>query len=410
MRRTKRPEIEKNSWGLPDIGIPAEVLFHPKLSCMEKILFGFIRNLSRSERGCWASNNWLGGLLGVKGQTISNAVAKLKYYELIEVGYLQLGDGKQVRRIFINPEYPAIYERMLTETYKNINKGVLQKLYPSITKIITPYNKSHNKEDKEIDNKKDKENKSILSKDFSKEKNLSSKKKQSIQKRNQNFSPLAEKLAKIVQSNKNIKVTKPQIKTWSNEIRKLSEMKEVHINRIENALDWYADNIGGEFIPVIESGASLNNKFTQLEDAMKRDKGSSFNPKQTPNIDPHELIKEEFKSKDMIKIFTKNCYKPARDLLDDVDEGELANTLIDFYLEVKKRQDKNLPKNLRGVLPGPIDIIAGYIKWVEKNHWIKHKSTKIFDIGHTLFGRFRRDQASTDNMERDSITGKTHMK
>ena len=32
--------------GLPDIGIPAEVLFHPELSEVEKLIFGFLRNLS----------------------------------------------------------------------------------------------------------------------------------------------------------------------------------------------------------------------------------------------------------------------------------------------------------------------------------------------------------------------------
>jgi len=108
---------------LPDIGIPAEVLFHPELSHTEKILFGFLRNLSQSEKGCWASNKWLGGLIGVKGQTITNGIAKLRNWQYILVEYERTSDGRNVRRVFINPDYPRIYRDLVMEYCIYLDQG-----------------------------------------------------------------------------------------------------------------------------------------------------------------------------------------------------------------------------------------------------------------------------------------------
>ena len=101
----------KQQFGLPAIGIPAEVLFHPKLSNTEKILYGLIRNLAHSEKGCFASNKWLGGLLGSQPQTISNGIKNLRDWEIITIEYY-ISEEKQMRHIFLNPEYPNIYNKM----------------------------------------------------------------------------------------------------------------------------------------------------------------------------------------------------------------------------------------------------------------------------------------------------------
>ena len=152
MKRTNEP---RQQFGLPAIGIPAEVLFHPELTNTEKILYGLIRNLTSSERGCYASNKWLSGLLGVNKQTISNGVANLKQWELIIVKLKYDNQSERTeRRIFLNPEYPLIYSKMLTEKgYKKINKTLLKNLYPSIKNLIGSYY-IRNKEDSKIDSKK----------------------------------------------------------------------------------------------------------------------------------------------------------------------------------------------------------------------------------------------------------------
>src|SRR3972149_6288730 len=71
---------------------------------------------------------------------------------------------------------------------------------------------------------------------------------------------LAKQLSKIVCSTKNIKINKLKLKAWSNEIKKLVTIEGIKIPRISKVLDWYSKNIGGEYIPVVESGLSLRNK------------------------------------------------------------------------------------------------------------------------------------------------------
>jgi len=138
MQRTTPP---KQQFGLPDIGIPAEVLFHPELSSTEKILYGLIRNLAHGEKGCYASNNWLAGLLGVTSQTISNSISKLESCEVI-ITTRHKQDSMVVRNIYLNPDYHEIYSKFWTEEgYNKINIGVLKNLYPSIKKFIYPYKK-----------------------------------------------------------------------------------------------------------------------------------------------------------------------------------------------------------------------------------------------------------------------------
>lgn len=281
MERTKHKEKETPFFGLPDIGIPSEVLFHPKLTNTEKMLFGFLRNLSQTEKGCWASNRWLGGLLGVGPQTITNAISNLKKHHYILTIEERTTDGRNVRRIFINPEYPLIYRNLVVEGYKNINGPLLENLYPSIKKLIDPYKKSYNKIDIEKDKEEDKE------KDY-----LSDLKRSddepiyngelTIKERNKQYIPVVKKLSSIIQEIKNVKHTPSQLRSWTNEIRQLVENNNISMDRIMTALDWYGKHIGEEYIPVIESGRSFREKFVRLEDAMKR--GNNNIPKSRVTI------------------------------------------------------------------------------------------------------------------------------
>lgn len=95
-------------------------------------------------------------------------------------------------------------------------------------------------------------------------------KKPTIQERNKQYLPLAKYLANIILTKKNISFTTAQISSWANEIRQLSESNKIDIHRIKKALKWYKEQIGGEYIPVIESGYSFRVKFSKLENAMNR--------------------------------------------------------------------------------------------------------------------------------------------
>ncbi len=234
------------------------------------------------------------------------------------------------------------------------------------------------------------------------------------QDKNSRYVPLAEKLAFIIRKNKRINVTSQRIASWANEIRKLVETDGVSIQRVETALDWYEDNIGGQYIPVIESGSSLRSKFIKLEDAMRR---AGAVPGQSKTIstdtpkDPKKVLLRFFRSKDLANVFYWDCYEPAEVLFEGtVDGGTLAETLLHLYSQIKEKQEQHLKGDLVRLLPGPMELIARYIDWIRDNTWITDIRLDMFDLNHSLFSRFRRDEAKTDNLQRDAITGKSYLR
>lgn len=66
-------------------------------------------------------------------------------------------------------------------------------------------------------------------------------------------------------------------KSWNDDIKKMITIDKIPKERIINALDWYSKNIGGEYIPVIQSGSSFREKYTKLENAMKKKKNTFGN-------------------------------------------------------------------------------------------------------------------------------------
>ncbi len=234
------------------------------------------------------------------------------------------------------------------------------------------------------------------------------------QDKNSRHVPLAEKLASIIKKNKKINVTPQKISSWANEIRKLVETDGVSIQRVETALDWYEDNIGGQYIPVIESGSSLRSKFIKLEDAMRRAGATPGQPKTSPADapkDPKKILRRFFRSKDLTYVFYRDCYEPAEVLFEGtVDGGILAETLLNLYSQIKEKQEQNLSGDLVRLLPGPMELIARYIDWIRDNTWITDIRLDMFDLNHSLFSRFRRDEAKTDNLQRDAITGKSYLR
>lgn len=234
------------------------------------------------------------------------------------------------------------------------------------------------------------------------------------QDKNSRYVPLAEKLASIIRKNKRINVTSRKIASWANEIRKLVEIDGVSIQRVETALDWYEENIGGQYIPVIESGSSLRSKFIKLEDAMRR---AGATPGQSKTIstdtpkDPKKVLQRFFRSKDLAHVFYRDCYEPAEALFEGtVDAGTLTETLLNLYSQIKEKQEQHLSGDLVRLLPGPMELIARYIDWIRDNTWITDIRLDMFDMNHSLFSRFRRDEAKTDNFERDAITGKSYLR
>lgn len=99
---------------------------------------------------------------------------------------------------------------------------------------------------------------------------VASKKTATASVKNKPYLPFAIQLKEIVQSKKNIKVTHQKVRSWAGSIRLLNETDEVSKERIEKALNWYKDHHEDDYVPVIESGKTLREKFIRLENAIER--------------------------------------------------------------------------------------------------------------------------------------------
>lgn len=84
------------------------------------------------------------------------------------------------------------------------------------------------------------------------------------------FSRAARMLAKIVAMRHEVKITTRKVKSWAAEMQKMVRTDCIVTERITAALRWYAEHHAEQYVPVIECGRSLRDKFIRLEAAMKR--------------------------------------------------------------------------------------------------------------------------------------------
>lgn len=139
-KEVKYNSQDEQKISLPAIIIPGEILFNPFISSTEKILFGFIRSLSKSSRGCWASNSFLSELIGRNKTSTSLLLSNLKDYGYIEIVEVKKRDGVFERRIYEKTEYHELYKSVVEAvndylfSYYDFSKGALWKIIKGIMK------------------------------------------------------------------------------------------------------------------------------------------------------------------------------------------------------------------------------------------------------------------------------------
>jgi len=144
----------KHEWGMPSIGIPSEILFNPVFSPVEKLLYGFIRNLSSQPNGCYATNGYLGKLVGISKNSVSRTISRLKTAKYIIIENT-ISNGFNKRTIRINNNSKEIYSSLTNLIHKEIKKcndwhnneeiqkiamglsGVVMGLSPGSTPLLT---------------------------------------------------------------------------------------------------------------------------------------------------------------------------------------------------------------------------------------------------------------------------------
>jgi hypothetical protein len=112
----------------------------------------------------------------------------------------------------------------------------------------------------------DSENNKLFSSSIS----VAPKKGATVSDKNQKYFPIVESLVNIILSKKRIKVDGRKKSAWANSVRQLVERDGVEIDRVEDALRWYERHHMDDYVPVIESGQSLREKFIKLENAIER--------------------------------------------------------------------------------------------------------------------------------------------
>jgi hypothetical protein len=88
------------------------------------------------------------------------------------------------------------------------------------------------------------------------------------------YARLSETLYDHIQESKNIKLPKTRIKSWAEDMVKLENINGIDYYRQKEALDWFINHYEEEYMPVIQSGAAFREKFTKIEDAIKRNSQS----------------------------------------------------------------------------------------------------------------------------------------
>lgn len=236
--------------------------------------------------------------------------------------------------------------------------------------------------------------------------------------KNKPFLPLAEKLADIVRTKKRIR---PNVAQWADEIRKLANQLieddlEAKIARIDRALDWYAEHISDPYVPVIESGGSLRQKFSRLEAAMERD-GYISGPAESPprdNRSSYEIYQDAL-GVELGNIVMNACHTRAKELFSgtNVAENALAEAIVSMYDDIDDRQTRAASRSIRKITEyGPTNLIREYLKWLGEAHgdWMDTVSLKLLSIDHPLFRRFCLQYArKIDPLARHPLTGRPQL-
>lgn len=76
------PKVHKH--GFTGLWIPAEIVLNKEVGWIEKCIYSYIHSLSKAEKGCFASNEYLAKVFSISASSISKYISNLKKVGLIK--------------------------------------------------------------------------------------------------------------------------------------------------------------------------------------------------------------------------------------------------------------------------------------------------------------------------------------
>lgn len=249
-----KPQEEKPKRQFRGVWIPAELWLDKSLTITEKCFLVEINSLN-GKNGCFASNNHFAEFFKLSKNRCSEIINSLEKKGYIKIKLIK--KGKQIKKRIIR----GVFEKSnrgsrKTEGGYSENREGNNTIYNNIIYNNTLSDFSSNYEKPSQENIK----------------------KQKNDPKYKTYLKFSQRLSDIISSHKKINCNS-DIKSWVKPIRLLMT-KDLKYNgvkffkikkRVRIVLDFYEDNIGGEYIPVIQSGSSFRKKFISLENAMERD-------------------------------------------------------------------------------------------------------------------------------------------
>lgn len=111
-------KTKKNKIGITGVWLPGEVAFNKNLNMTDMFIWWIINSLDSTKNHCWASNNYIAEIIGVKPLAVSTSIAKLKKQGYIE----QVGFDGRKRKLAICSDYIKKHKKHKEEFYETINR------------------------------------------------------------------------------------------------------------------------------------------------------------------------------------------------------------------------------------------------------------------------------------------------
>jgi len=324
------------------IWIPATVWFmflNKEIGATELHLLATIDSLVTPEKGCYASNKYLGEILGVRPDYIARLISKLKHKDLI----------KQVKFDGRRRYLETVWSRVELD---RLSSSELEDNPPPPSPLGKVKNKAH----------------PAGGFGFEPE-----------EEETTHHAPFDKAAALQLQTTLPPNKQKQRLpKTWPNHFRLLRTADNIPKEMIEAALDWYCENYRDQWTPKCYTAKIFRDKFDRVVAAMKR--GQRDNPQITVTPEAEKVVERLLMAHwpkgagQQLPAFVQvslDGYGWFRDQV--IQQAELIdpNTASEPQERMRLTRHRNLLRHLVDVLPAPSHFVETWFSniWKRVNNW-----------------------------------------